>query len=91
MVALAVIERRQELALGEVAGAAENDEIERIDWNNLARHTLFSNCSATMPLHNLIDLKTLVHLCRTAQSLLVQPAALPPEHLASPAIPSQHD
>jgi hypothetical protein len=38
MVALAVIERRQQLALGEVSGAAENDEIERGHGNDLAAH-----------------------------------------------------
>ncbi len=36
--ALAVVERRQELALGEVAGAAKNDEIERFDGDDLAGH-----------------------------------------------------
>ena len=42
VVALAVIERRQQLALGKVAGAAENDEIERIDGDDLACHGIVS-------------------------------------------------
>ena len=45
LVALAVVERRQQLALGKVAGAAENDEVERIDGDDLACHGL-STCLA---------------------------------------------
>ena len=45
VVALAVIERRQELALRKVAGAAENDEVERIDRDDLACHDM----SALLP------------------------------------------
>jgi hypothetical protein len=33
---LAVIERRQQLALGEVSGAAKDDIVERVDRNDLA-------------------------------------------------------
>ena len=40
LVALALVERRQQLALGEVAGAAEDDEVEWIDGNDLAGHCL---------------------------------------------------
>ena len=35
---LALIQCRQELALGQVAGRAEGDEVERLDGNDLARH-----------------------------------------------------
>ncbi len=35
---LAVIERRKQLAVGEVAGAAENDEVEGIDLDDLGSH-----------------------------------------------------
>ena len=38
MVALAIIERGQQLALGEVPGAAEDNEVERVDGDDLARH-----------------------------------------------------
>ncbi|BCG97002.1 hypothetical protein MesoLj131a_58660 [Mesorhizobium sp. 131-2-1] len=40
MVALAVVERGQKLAFRQVAGAAENDEVERIDGDDLAGHGL---------------------------------------------------
>ena len=40
VVALPVIERRQELAFGQVARASEDDEVERVDWNDLACHGL---------------------------------------------------
>jgi hypothetical protein len=42
---LALVERRQELPLGEVAGAAEDDEIEGLDGDGLAGHDL-SICMA---------------------------------------------
>ena len=37
---LAMVERRQQLALGQVAGAAEDDEVERLDRDDLAAHGL---------------------------------------------------
>ena len=40
MVALAMVERGQKLAFRQIAGAAENDEVERIDGNDLAGHGL---------------------------------------------------
>jgi hypothetical protein len=40
MVALAMIERRQKLSLRKIAGAAENDEIERVYGDDLAGHCL---------------------------------------------------
>ena len=46
VVALAMIERRQELAFRQIAGTAENDEVERVDGNDLAGHGL----SALTPL-----------------------------------------
>ena len=39
--ALALVERRQQLALGKVAGAAEDDEVERFDGDDLAGHATF--------------------------------------------------
>jgi hypothetical protein len=37
---MAMIERRQELAEGKVAGPAENDEVERLDGDNPTGHVL---------------------------------------------------
>ena len=42
---LSVIERRQELAFGKVAGSSEDHVIERIDRNGLTAHRLIPHCS----------------------------------------------
>ena len=65
VVALAVIERRQQLALGEVAGAAENDEVKRIDWDDLTCHVCVHSLRTRDCEHpyNLIDLNMPVPWC----------------------------
>ena len=54
---LPVIQRRQQLALGEIAGAAEDDVIERFDRNDLAAHGRFARAEEIRFSLNLIDLK----------------------------------
>ena len=57
MIALAIVERRQQLAFRQIAGAAENDEVERVDRNDLACHVLSVLPQRIVPrLYNLIDL-----------------------------------
>ena len=55
---LAVIERRQQFAFGEVAGASEDDVIEGIDGNDLSGHGVFLSGERCRRRYNLIDLKT---------------------------------
>jgi hypothetical protein len=49
MIALAVVERRQKLALRQIAGTTEYDEVERVDGNDLACHGLSVLTRAGMP------------------------------------------
>src|SRR5688572_7309682 len=52
VVALAMVESRQQLAFGEVARAPENDEVERLDGNDLAGHFLSTSCRSAAEYSN---------------------------------------
>ena len=48
------VQRRQELAFGEIAGRAEHDEVEGIDGDDLAGHGPVSYTHLTLPTSDLV-------------------------------------